>query len=276
MPKSSPSIERSFEAHPISRQEAGYGSRLASVFDRIKAFSIRETKESAGLELPSKTILTCSVDLAPRQSEIYASYRDHLSYTLQGVGGSTIDEAPELVKRLLRLVQCASNPLLLDRNYREQPGKLIRLLTLLKEIEIQANKVIVWSSFVANVDWLCQELDHLAPQKVHGDMPLPARNESIRRFKTDPSCRVLLATPGAAKEGLTLTVASHAIFFDRGFSLDDYLQAQDRIHRISQVHDCFVYNLIAKGTIDEWVDALLSAKFHAAAAHSGGHLGAGI
>ena len=81
----------------------------------------------------------------------------------------------------------------------------------------------------------------------------------------DPNCRLLVATPGAAKEGLTLTVANHAIFFDRTFSLDDYLQAQDRIHRISQTNECLVENLVAVGTIDEWVVQLLSAKALAAA-----------
>ena len=75
---------------------------------------------------------------------------------------------------------------------------------------------------------------------------------------------ILIATPGAAKEGLTLTVANHAIFYDRSFSLDDYLQAQDRIHRISQQRPCFVHNLIANHTIDEWVDVLLNAKYLAA------------
>ena len=61
-----------------------------------------------------------------------------------------------------------------------------------------------------------------------------------------------------------MTVANHAIFYDRGFSLDDYLQAQDRIHRISQDNECFVHNLMAIDTIDEWVDALLNAKHQAA------------
>ena len=164
----------------------------------------------------------------------------------------------------MRLVQCASNPFLLDESYQEQPGKFTRLLELLQEIEVRRKKVIIWSSFVGNVEWLSQRLQHLGPERIHGQLPIVSRNESIRRFKTDGSCRVLLATPGAAKEGLTLTVASHAIFFDRSFSLDDYLQAQDRIHRISQEEDCFVYNLIAKGTIDEWVDSLLHAKFQAA------------
>jgi len=42
--------------------------------------------------------------------------------------------------------------------------------------------------------------------------------------------------------------------------LDDYLQAQDRIHRISQTKTSYVTNLMAKGTVDEWVDELLAAK----------------
>src|SRR6185312_16132289 len=90
------------------------------------------------------------------------------------------------------------------------------------------------------------------------------RSGALSSFKNDSECRVLVATPGAAKEGLTLTVTNHAIFYDRSFSLDDYLQAQDRIHRISQGKPCYVHNLIARNTIDEWVDRLLAAKHLAA------------
>ena len=61
-----------------------------------------------------------------------------------------------------------------------------------------------------------------------------------------------------------MTVANNVIFYDRGFNLDDYLQAQDRIHRISQTKDCNIYNLLIKGSIDEWIDLLLQAKQNAA------------
>ena len=74
----------------------------------------------------------------------------------------------------------------------------------------------------------------------------------------------MFATPQAAKEGLTLTIANNVIFYDRGFNLDDYLQAQDRIHRISQTKTCYVYNLMIKDSIDVWVDKLLQAKQNAA------------
>ena len=241
-----------------------YGMRLADVMGRIKHFSVRDTKRTAGIELPDKTILTHFVELAPHQSAIYAAYRDEMAYELDGVGGLVIDDAEDILKRLLRLVQCASNPVLVDETYNELPGKYPKLVELFGDIDLQSNKAIIWTGFVNNVEWLNKKLNQFMPQMVHGSMSVSDRNESIRKFKTDNGCRILLATPGAAKEGLTLTIANHAIFYDRGFSLDDYLQAQDRIHRISQTVECFVHNLIARDTIDEWVDMLLNAKYQAA------------
>lgn len=245
-------------ADPVHRME--YGQKLERIMANIGDFSVRETKESAGIQLPGKTILSRLVQMQPKQSEIYGAYRDHMSHELRGSEGSFTDDADVILKRLLRLVQCASNPALVDSRYAEEPAKFLELQQLLDSIQIQTTKVIVWTSFVDNVDWLTRKLHDYSPASVHGGRTVGERNREIRRFKHDNQCRVLVATPGAAKEGLTLTVASHAVFFDRSFSLDDYIQAQDRIHRISQDHDCFVHNLMVEGSIDEWVDALLHAK----------------
>lgn len=76
----------------------------------------------------------------------------------------------------------------------------------------------------------------------------------------DPHIKLLVATPGSAKEGLTLTSANNAIFYDRSLKLDDYLQAQDRIHRISQSKNCHIYVLLLNNTIDDWVDSLIENK----------------
>ena len=247
-----------------SASSSEYASTLSHIMDKIRHFSIRDTKQTAGLELPDKTIRTHFVELAPLQSKIYAAYRNKMTYELQKEGELVVDDAEDVLKRLLRLVQCASNPALVDEDYNELPGKFTRLLALFNEINLQTNKVIVWTGFVGNVEWLDVRLQQFKPQKVHGYLDVHERNEAIRKFKTDDNCRILLATPGAAKEGLTLTVANHAVFYDRSFSLDDYLQAQDRIHRISQTQTCFIYNFIAQGTIDEWVDMLLNTKYQAA------------
>ena len=250
---------------PSASDVVQYGSRLADIMDKIRKFSVRETKRTAGIKLPGKTIQSHLVELAPRQAQIYNTYRDLLRRELPENAAAIMSDSADLIlTRLLRLVQCASNPGLIDKTYIELPGKLDKLAELLEEVRKEGTKAVVWTRFVDNVEWLAEQFDVYCPQRVHGRMQLDDREEAIRIFKSKEECRVLVATPGAAKEGLTLAVASHAIFYDRGFSLDDYLQAQDRIHRISQRRECFVHNIMARNTIDEWIDTLLNAKHQAA------------
>ena len=248
---------------PTKRSDAAdYGRRLATIHQRLAGFTVRETKDTAGIHLPEKTITAHRVDLPAWQMAKYAAYRDELAYEYEVDGIAEVDNVESILKRLLRLVQCASNPALIDGRYDHDPAKYPLLLDICREFASES-KLIIWTGFVENIDWLATKLADFDPVRIHGNLPMHQRNQAVYSF-IHSSNRLLIATPGAAKEGLTLTVANHAIFFDRGFSLDDYLQAQDRIHRISQVRECFIHNLIANDTIDEWVDVLLTAKYRAA------------
>ncbi len=233
---------------------------LAGVFARINNFTFRETKSTAGIELPGKLVKTTTVDMEPIQAGLYCTYRTELAAEILQGEELTTDDAENVLKRLLRLVQIASNPALVDDSYQSQPGKLSKLDDIISQKTNDDPKTVLWTSFTKNAELLARRYPWLRPACVHGQRPILDRNEDIRRFVDDPDCRVLIATPGAAKEGLTLTVADHAIFLDRTFSLDDYLQAQDRIHRISQTNRCVIENLVANHTIDQWVGELLSAK----------------
>jgi SNF2 family DNA or RNA helicase len=71
---------------------------------------------------------------------------------------------------------------------------------------------------------------------------------------------VLIANPAAAREGLTLTAANHAIYIDRTFNLLDYLQSQDRIHRISQQRPAYIHNVVGAETIDAYIDDVVYRK----------------
>ena len=241
-------------------KRAEFERELAGVFAKIKPFTVRETKGTAGIELPEKSVENVEVELEKSQAELYEKYRAELRAEIVRDGVLVDDDAEDILKRLLRLVQVASNPALVDHSYCNTPGKLPLLLKLVEEGLAEGSKIIVWTSFVDNVEWLAEQLSLFGSVFVHGALPMVERNVAIKAFKTDPGARVLVATPGAAKEGLTLTMANHAVFYDRSFSLDDYLQAQDRIHRISQKHACYVWNLVGAYTVDEWVDSLLAAK----------------
>lgn len=237
---------------------------LSGLFQRIQKFSVRETKRAADIHLPEKNLRNISADLESRQAEIYHRFQQDLAAIVVKHGVPEYDDAEDILKRLLRLIQVASNPKLVDDSYHRAPGKFPVLLNLIEEIIDRNEKAIVWTTFVDNADWLARELRAFNAVKVHGRLSYDERAKSLRTFKLDSECRLLIATPSSAKEGLTLTVANNAIFYDRSFSLDDYLQAQDRIHRISQDKDCTVTNIIATNTVDEWVDTLLAAKHLAA------------
>ncbi|MGO7078729.1 DEAD/DEAH box helicase [Rhizobium johnstonii] len=257
-------LDLSNELRNDDRRAQAFADELEAVFEKVRPFSVRETKKTAGLKLPDKTIRNLECQLEPRQAEIYAQFRDELAAIVVRQGRPVLDDAEDILKRLLRLVQVASNPAMVDQAYRSVPGKMRALDELVTSAIDAREKIVVWTNFTMNAEALCRHLGEFGAVLVHGGIEIAKREEALIAFKTDSQTRVLVATPGAAKEGLTLTVANHAVFYDRSFSLDDYLQAQDRIHRISQDKPCFVTNLIGTDTVDAWVDALLSAKHLAA------------
>lgn len=198
------------------------------------------------------------------QYELYKCIKEEMRAVVVKNGMPEEDNAEDLLKRLLRLVQVASNPILIDESYKNIPGKYEYLIDLVNSIIDSNEKCIIWTNFIENVNWLHKSLKQYGTVKVHGQMNIEDRNKAIDKFKLQPEIKILIATPASSKEGLTLTVANHVIFYDRNFSLDDYLQSQDRIHRISQQKTCYIHNLIMKDSIDEWIDALLQSKHLAA------------
>ena len=237
---------------------------LEEVQRQIAPFSVRETKDNGVIALPSKVIHNIRTEWERIQFDMYRETRDDLRAVLIKDGMLTEENEEPVLRRLIRLIQIASNPKLLNATYAMEPGKFAALQDILYAAHDQNEKAIVWTSFTDNVDWLTRELRNFGARRVHGKLAMEARERSISAFLTDPKVEVLVATPASAKEGLTLTVANHVVFYDRTFSLDDYLQAQDRIHRISQEKTCHVHNLIMADSIDEWVAVLLDAKRSAA------------
>jgi SNF2 family DNA or RNA helicase len=61
--------------------------------------------------------------------------------------------------------------------------------------------------------------------------------------------------------GLNLQAAGRAvIFYGLTWSLDNYEQLVRRIYRQGQEHHVYLYNLVAKGTVDEAVLAAVRSK----------------
>jgi|WetSurMetagenome_2_1015567.scaffolds.fasta_scaffold106456_2 SNF2 family DNA or RNA helicase len=241
-----------------------FEKNVSSIFNKISGFSVRETKKSGVINLPPKEYYNVTATFEKIQLELYKKVqKEELAIVMQN-GTLEIDDSTAIIKRLLRLVQIASNPHLVDESYCQIPGKFSCLNDLVNKIISNNEKCIVWTAFIENVDWLHKQFSEYSPVKIHGKLDMIARDRAVREFINNPDIKILFATPSSSKEGLTLTVANNVIFYDRNFSLDDYLQAQDRIHRISQKKICKIYNIIMENSIDEWVDSLIISKNFAA------------
>ena len=240
-----------------------FEQETSSIFDKIRDFCVRETKQSGIISLPNKTYHELIVPFESRQQEMYDLIREEMCIPIRKGDTTIFDESSETIKRLLRLLQVTSNPKLLDDQYTAVSSKEALLDRVINDIISRGEAAIIWSIYTDNIDYLCEKYKEYNAVKITGKMSNEYRARSVKLFKKGEA-NLLFATPQSAKEGLTLTIANNAIFYDRGFNLDDYLQAQDRIHRISQKHECNIYNLMVADSIDIWVDYLLKAKQEAA------------
>lgn len=257
------SLGASFEDFQRAYQSGANGYRnIEQLRDRVSSKSLRRTKSEA-LDLPEKRYTRVPVDLSVEQRTMYDNMRHELQLWVQSLDGAEVLERGDVIlARMVRLAQLASNPGLLDAGYRETPAKFQKLDELLERYMTRdpTQKVIVWSSFVGNIDSLRDRYERWSPVVIHGDVASDQRDAAVKAFRSDQQTRLLIANPAAAREGLTLTEASVAIYLDRTFNLVDYLQSQDRIHRISQTRDCEIVLLIATHSVDEFIDFSLEQK----------------
>lgn len=245
---------------------AGGYVRLEDLRDRLASVTLRRLKGEA-LTLPAKTVVPITVRLEGRQAELYHRMREDLYLWVRSLtGAQVLADAENILVRLLRLAQLASNPGLIDASYKETAVKIAALDELLDDVFARGpeQKVIVWTSFVDNITMLAARYARYRPVTFYGEMAAEEREHAIQAFTTDPKVRLFIGNPAAGREGLTLTSANVAVYLDRTFNLVDYLQSQDRIHRISQTQACEIYLLIAEETVDEFIEFALAQKLRLA------------
>ena len=197
----------------------GQEEKFSELRKFISSNSIRRLKQDV-LELPEKIYFEKYVYLEGDQKKIYDQLRDDLYIEVTNIDGDiVIDESEEILKKLLRLAQIASNPFLIDKGYTGTPVKFLLLDKLIENILEQQEKVIIWSCFVDNIKILYKRYRKLGSLMLFGDIPIDKRGEIVNQFRKKDEFRILVANPAAAKEGLTLTSANNAVYLDRNFNL---------------------------------------------------------
>ncbi|MCS0602258.1 DEAD/DEAH box helicase [Streptomyces sp. LP11] len=243
----------------------GPGATAARLAGLVRPFLLRRRKSDPGVapELPPKTETDRPVPLTPEQTALYEQQVRAVMAEIRSTEG--IARSGLVLKLLTGLKQICNHPAQFLKE--EEPklvgrsGKLALLDELLDTILAEDGAVLVFTQYVAMARLLERHLsDRGVPaQLLHGGTPLPRREEMVRRFQ-DGEVPVFLLSLKAAGTGLNLTRADHVVHYDRWWNPAVEAQATDRAYRIGQTRPVQVHRMIAEGTVEDRIAALMEAK----------------
>jgi superfamily II DNA or RNA helicase len=249
-------------AVPVERyRDADATARFAAL---VRPFLLRRRKSDPGIapELPRKTETDLFVPLTAEQVTLYeAMVRETLEAieTRQG-----IERAGLVFKLLTALKQICNHP----AQYLKQAGpldgrsgKLAAFDELTDVILAGGESMLVFTQYTQMATLLQQHLDArgIGSEFLHGGVPVPRREKMVARFQA-AEVPVFLLSLKAGGTGLTLTRATHVLHYDRWWNPAVEDQATDRAYRIGQNHPVQVHRLIAEGTLEDRIAALLETK----------------
>jgi hypothetical protein len=120
--------------------------------------------------------------------------------------------------------------------------------------------LIVWAHHQSVQDRLLETFKSYQPVHILGSDSAEARQAAVDAFQAK-TARLMIASIGAAREGITLTAASDAFFVEFAWTPSRLAQAEDRIHRIGQDAEmCNYVYFVGDETVDQDILELVESK----------------
>jgi len=219
--------------------------------------------------LPEMLFERRDTEMSTKQEKAYKQMRDTMIAELESGDALT---APSALTQTIRLLQFASSYATMDVN--EDTGEMRAILSgpsckvdaLMNDIsngDFGNDSVAVCAVSRQLIELLSEEL---TKAKIEHGLITGAQDEDERQQAIDDfqSGRIkwILFTAQAGGVGVTLTAARRLVMLQRPWSLVDYKQALDRVHRIgSEIHDSvMITDYVTEGTIEERVIQVLETK----------------
>ena len=144
---------------------------------------------------------------------------------------------------------------------REEVGlaKIPYVIEYLEEILDENEKVVVFARHHSVIDRIAAAFGS-ACVVLDGRTPIEDRAGIVSSFQRDVGIKIFVGSIKAAGVGITLTVASLAIFAELEWLADDISQAEDRLHRVTQTRGVNIQHLIWKLSLDEKIISNIIAE----------------
>ena len=228
----------------------------------------RMLKEKVLPWLPPVMTERRDVEMSAKQKKAYDQMRDHMIAELES---GDVLTAPSILTQTTRLLQFASSyaEITVSETGEEkavliEPScKVDQLMDDIKNGDFGNDSVAVCAVSRQLIELLSAAMTKadIPHGLITGAQDEDERQQAIDDFQSGRKKWVLF-TAQAGGVGVTLTAARRLIMLQRPWSLVDYKQALDRVHRIgSEIHDSIIItDYVTEGTVEERVIQVLDTK----------------
>ncbi|EGR28958.1 snf2 family, putative [Ichthyophthirius multifiliis] len=145
-------------------------------------------------------------------------------------------------------------------------SKVIEILKIIEQIHKKNEKVVVFTQWIGMINILDHQLytKKIPYERLDGTIKISEKERISRKFENNENnnnqTTVLLASIKTASLGLNLVAANNVILCDPWWNPSVEDQAIERVHRIGQKKEVFVWRIICENTIEEKVIELHDKK----------------
>lgn len=221
---------------------------------------VKSLKKKDYLDLPDKNFIEIPVEMGEKARKMYKDMeKDFVAY----VTDTTIVNAPIALAKLTKLSQISGGYIRSTEEEKDFPvhrAKLEVLEGITDDLlESDVKRVVIYARFL----WEIKEIRKmLAPSwttyQISGEIPAQQRKMAQSMFNESGGAMICQIASGSL--GMNLQSANYTLFYSLSYSHIDFLQAQDRTHRMGQTLPCFYYLLLCKGTLDRKIYRILKEK----------------
>lgn len=204
-------------------------------------------KKDECLDLPDRMVIKRKVGMTSKLEKFY----DEMLFDNVAVIDKDNDTAATAFNPLsvaIRLRQITNGFVTDENGNTVELEKAIELpkIDIIKEISDMYDKVVIWAIYRKDIDNLVYALGYKNCAVIDG-----RTKDIIKELSTfRGSKKYMIAHPGSARFGLTMTWCRCAVFYSYDQNVESYLQARDRIYRIGQKEKVDEYILMGS-EIDE-------------------------
>lgn len=232
----------------------------------VSPFILRRLKTDKTIisDLPDKVEVKTWAAMSKKQMVLYGEMVAGLREAVENSEG--IQRKGIILSALMKFKQLCNHPAqyLGQELFEEQEsGKFARLREICETIYEKRERVLVFTQFKEMTAPLSRFLATIFKRPgliLHGSVAVGKRKELIKKFQGHEYVPYFVLSLKAGGVGLNLTAANHVIHFDRWWNPAVENQATDRAFRIGQKKNVMVHKFLTKGTVEEKIDEMLTAK----------------